>query len=183
LNIIGKSDFIDFSSFENPETIIYFFSIFNGSILDLDKIPKSLLFKTILFLDIEQLKPIVNLSSENMLSYSLEEIHQIFSSSFLHMENENEIFQTFFKLIEKDKNNLDLISYIYIGMVDYNLLNMLISDINFCEITEDMFNHFKNSLSLNFFIHHSEEATQLELKEIISYEYNIDEIIKNQYII
>jgi hypothetical protein len=101
--LIGKSNFIDFSTFEYPSIIAVFFSVFKGKVISLEHFNVQFLFETILFVEIEILKDFFPFSIENLSSFSKSIVKQILSLSFIHLTNENQIFEFILKQIKSDQ--------------------------------------------------------------------------------
>jgi hypothetical protein len=132
---LGKSNSIDFSSFEHPEIITELFSVFKGKIISLEKFHQEFLISTILFVEIEPLKDFISFSFEDFSSFSTSTIKQIFSSPFLHLINENQLFEFVLNQIKLDQTTLYLIQYLYYGLFDHNSFLSLLSSFEFSEIS------------------------------------------------
>jgi hypothetical protein len=181
--IIGNSHIIDFSSFKYPYIIIELFSVLKGKIVLLDNIDQELLIETILFLNIEaeMLKDFICFSIQDLSLFKQSQIEQIISSNFFHLINETALFEYIFNEIEGNRNKISLIEYIYFGLINYNSFIPFISSIEFSEISNEIFEHFKKTF-YSTFLNFKEESNQQLLsfssliKNFCLIEYNYFEL-------
>jgi hypothetical protein len=88
----------------------------------------------------------------SMFSLPVDSIQTIISSPHLHLKNEKQLFEFILKLIQYQRNFLCLSSNSYFGNIDSSQLNCLIQSIQLNELNDNIFNHLKESLLLNYLI-------------------------------
>jgi hypothetical protein len=104
--------------------------------------------------------------------------NQIILSSFLHLTNEEELFEIILNKIKEDSLNISLIKYIYFGLVYYNSFIQISSSLQFSSITNEFFELCKE-VFYSTFLNFKEEFTQ----QILSFSSLIEnfDIIEHNY--
>jgi hypothetical protein len=100
------------------------------------------------------------------------------SSSFIHFQNENQLFDFINYLIKEDRNNLTFLEYLTFGLVSFSDFICVFDSIQFNEITSCLFNCFKSPLFLNYFPSFEHEIQPADIQFILFFSGSISESIQ-----
>jgi hypothetical protein len=152
MKIFGKSNFIDFSSFEYPSIIIDLFSILKGTTILLNNLNLQNLIETIFYLEMEDeiFQDFIHFSIKDLTLLSESMLNKVLHSPFLQLFNESELFQYILTKFEEKRNNVSLLQYIYFGVINLNTFLLFISSIQFSEISNEIFENFKETFYSTF---------------------------------
>jgi hypothetical protein len=170
-------DCIDFSSHQFPEMIKLFFNILQGTIIQVDENNVVQILKTIDYLetDILSVQNFLKNHSSNFASANImaifflpiECIRTLFSFPYLHLKNEDQLFELILNKIQDQRKFLFLLNYASLGNIDSFFLNYLIQSIQLTELTESSFDHFKNSLFSNYLISVDNENREDNIQSLL----------------
>jgi hypothetical protein len=108
------------------------------------------MIKTIFFVEIEMLKYFIHIFIEDIPLLSELIIEKVYLSSFLHLNNEHEIFQYILNKIKENRNNISLIKSIYYGLINPNFLFNLYLQLNFRRYHKTFLNILKKLFLILF---------------------------------
>lgn len=154
----SNSDFIDLCNFDFPEIVQIFFDMLNGGVIEIHQYNLQQILDTIYFLEFDSIsinniaQNSLNLDITQLISFPLNSIEEILSSNLIHITNENQIIQFILDNFHEKQDFLFLLYYIYFGFTDQYDFQYLIDLINFEDINEALFNHFKSSLMSNYLL-------------------------------
>jgi hypothetical protein len=154
-------DFIDFSHYRFPVFIKMFFGILKGNKIEINEHNLEHIYDTMHFLEFssDSIKSFFQNSSLSFISNDISQIpsipiysiDNILSSHFLHLRNENQLFEFVQNLIKENRESLNFLRYVYFGLVENNHLINLINSIEFNEIDHCLFEHLRSSFLSNYF--------------------------------
>jgi hypothetical protein len=175
-----NTEFIDFSEFESSNVLESIFHLLDGMGFCLDDFDTSIILKAITFLQFDSLSKCIpqnpseetspldyyayhlfSQSKDFFLSYSLDDICQILSSSFLHLVNETQLFEMISQIVEGDKTKLFLMKFVHWGIASKNHLDDFIEKIQINDISLELFNSMKNCFEFCFFISSDNDFCEL----------------------
>jgi hypothetical protein len=178
------SDLIDFSNYRYPEIIKLFFEILRGNVIQIDEIKIEQILDAINFLESDTLFVrsflqnypfnFVSKSTTSLFSLPNESIQSIISSPYFHLKNENQLFELLFEKIQKNGEFLFLLKYAYFGNVNFLDLNCLIQSIQYPEINESLFHHFKDSLFFNYLLSIEDQIQIENIQSLLSISKEIE---------
>jgi hypothetical protein len=156
-----ENNFIDFSHHEFPQMIQKFFSVLKGKRIQINEPNWQPILNMINFLECDSVsvQKIIQRSPFNFVSnvisslfrLKIDFIQAILGSNFLHLKDENQLFEFVKNCLQNNPENLNLIQYFHFGYVDcFDFIN-LISSIQFEEVTQDLLEHIKVSCSRAIF--------------------------------
>lgn len=167
-------EFIDFSSSIDPEVLLDFFEILEGNVIKINQNNIQEIINTISFLEFNSLSIELFFSNffhhdkPNDLNLSIESIQKILSFNFIHLGDENQLFRYIMEEIQKNRSYLALIKFLHFGLINYFDFEGLIDVIQFNEIHQDFFDHFKYSLFSNFFLSFQSPSEDIESLLLLS---------------
>jgi hypothetical protein len=158
----SDNNFIDFRSFPSPHIIQLFCLILKGQKIPITDINQSDIIETINFLEFDSVstQPFIHNSPFNFMSHDLTElgnlplksIQTIFSSSFFHLKNENQLFKILVDLFHDNSEYLNVLKYVYFGFLNHFDLKNFINSLHFHEIDSSLFDHLKYSLFSSYLL-------------------------------
>jgi hypothetical protein len=97
----------------------------------------------------------------------IECIRTFISFPYLHLKNEDQLFELILNKIQDQRKFLFLLNYASLGNIDSFSLNYLIQSIQLTELTESSFGHFKNSLFSNYLISVDNENREDNIQSLL----------------
>jgi hypothetical protein len=177
-------NFVDFSDFKFPEIIKIFFDVLRGNRIKIEENNQDQIYDTISFLEfssssIHRFFQSSSLSFANkditqLSSLPIDSIENIFSSHFLHLENENQLSKFVQHQIQENSDYLNFLRYIYFGFVDHFALIKIINDIQFEKVDGNLFEHLKYTFSSNYYLSFENEINLKNDQEIFASPENIE---------
>jgi hypothetical protein len=169
---------IDLSVYPYSEIIKILFGILQGNVIEINESNMEQVLEAIYFLEFDSLSVhnILNNFPFNFVLNDISSLHclsnyliqKIISSSFLHLQNENRLFEFIGSLIKENREYLNYLKYISFGLVTFLDFQNLINSIHFREFNSCLFDHMKSSLFSNYFLSfersiHSDEIQSIRL--------------------
>jgi hypothetical protein len=121
-----------------------FFDIMRGNKIQIDENNFSQIYDTMFFLEFSSISThdffqssslsFVNEDIFQLLPLPIDSIESIFSSPFLHFENENQLFKLVQHQIQENSECLNFLKYVYFCFIDHFALTNLINSIQFEKI-------------------------------------------------
>jgi hypothetical protein len=183
-----SSSFIDFSYYPNSAIIQILFSILQGYIIKIDASNIDQISDALYFLEfnsisidtfIEQFS--FNFASNDLsslISLSKDSIQKIITSYFLHIKNENQLFEFIMNLIKENRKYLIFMKYILFGLVDFSHLMNLINFVQFHEINFSLFNSLKSSFKQNYFLSFGIHTHSENIQSILQFSKSLEDILR-----
>jgi hypothetical protein len=181
-------DFIDFLTYRFPEIIPIFFDILLGNKILINESTLDQIYDTISFLEFSSIS-ILSFFQNSSFSFIFKSVSQlstlpiksneeIIFSHFLHLRNENQIFEFIQNQVKEKKDYLSFLKLVYFGFVDsYDLLNL----INFIQLTEidfSLFKYLKSEFLSNYSLSFSHQMGFKDKQTVLSFTDIIQEYIK-----
>jgi hypothetical protein len=190
------SNMIDFSHFQFPEIILSFFGILKGNKIEINEGNMKQMIYIIHFLEFDSYSlhsifqnSIFNLDRINIssfLDFKIDLLQSIISFPYLHLKEENQLFEIIYQKIQENRKLLFLLDFSCFGCICSAKLNYLIQSIQIHEFNEDRFQHFQYSFFFNYLLPHeydnqTENIQSLLIKSKEIYSYFQKEQTKSEY--